>query len=236
MNPEPISGPATLLPRLRRKLRSTHGLRLAPQTLAGPTALSRPSPARPAEECVAPAFPPNLPADQVVRDYGGRIYAIARRMLTNDSDAEDVTQDVLLQVVRKLGDFRGESSVATWLHRVTVNAALKRRRARAHSRERQVYGPPERFAGVCERHGRARPSLAAGDDELLTAELRHIIGAAMDTLPARYRDVYDLGEVEGFSNAEIGEWLGLSLAAVKSRLHRARRLMREALARYVDPT
>src|SRR6476469_9205310 len=67
----------------------------------------------------------------VFRDYAPRIYHIARRMLGNDADAEDVTQDVLLQVIRKLDTFRGESVLGTWLHRVTVNAALAHRRKRA---------------------------------------------------------------------------------------------------------
>src|SRR5947207_1771803 len=69
--------------------------------------------------------------EQVVRDYSPRIYSLARRMLGNDADAEDVTQEVLLQVLRKLDTFRGEAAFPTWLHRVTVNAALSHRRQRA---------------------------------------------------------------------------------------------------------
>src|SRR5881396_1349219 len=67
---------------------------------------------------------PPLTAERIFLDYAPRVYALARRMLNNDADAEDVTQDVLLQVVRKLDTFRGESNLTTWLHRVTVNAAL----------------------------------------------------------------------------------------------------------------
>src|SRR5579864_4181035 len=75
--------------------------------------------------------------EQVFREYGPRVYNLARRMLGNDADAEDVTQDVLLQVVRKLDTFRGDSAFPTWLHRVTVNAALANRRKRA-TREQHV--------------------------------------------------------------------------------------------------
>src|SRR5437773_8961045 len=78
--------------------------------------------------------PAALTPDQVFRDYAPRVYNLARRMLGNDADAEDVTQDVLLQVVRKLDTFRGESAFPTWLHRVTVNAALANRRKRATRR------------------------------------------------------------------------------------------------------
>src|SRR5215211_9086333 len=79
-----------------------------------------------------------LTAEQVFRDYAPRVYNLARRMLGNDADAEDVTQDVLLQVVRKLDTFRGESAFPTWLHRVTVNAALAHRRKRATRQAHQA--------------------------------------------------------------------------------------------------
>src|SRR5205085_11441491 len=79
-----------------------------------------------------------LSAEQVYHDYAPRVYNMARRMVASDCDAEDVTQDVLLQVVRKLPTFRGESAFPTWLHRVTVNAALSHRRKRAVREERRV--------------------------------------------------------------------------------------------------
>src|SRR5438874_11774950 len=79
--------------------------------------------------------PAALTPDQVFRDYAPRVYALAKRMLGNDADAEDVTQDVLLQVVRKLNTFRGEADVGTWLHRITVNAALAHRAKRARRQE-----------------------------------------------------------------------------------------------------
>src|SRR5246127_1789567 len=79
---------------------------------------------------------PPLTPDRIFREYAPRIYNLARRMLSNDADAEDVTQDVLLQVVRKLDTFRGDAQISTWLHRVTVNAALAHRQKRAN---RQKY-------------------------------------------------------------------------------------------------
>src|SRR3954467_13172141 len=80
-----------------------------------------------------------LTADRVFTEYAPRVYNLARRMLGNDADAEDVTQDVLLQVVRKLPTFRGEALLPTWLHRITVNTALSHRRKRA---VREVHGAP----------------------------------------------------------------------------------------------
>ena len=86
-----------------------------------------------------------LSAEQVFQDYAPRVYHTARRMLRSDVDAEDVTQDVLLQVVRKLRSFRGESAFPTWLHRVTVNTALSHRRKRAVREERRADGPPHAY-------------------------------------------------------------------------------------------
>src|SRR5271163_2812737 len=79
-----------------------------------------------------------LTPDRVFREYAPRVYHLARRMLGNDADAEDVTQDVLLQVVRKLDTFRGDSQLSTWLHRVTVNAALVHRQKRANRQKHET--------------------------------------------------------------------------------------------------
>src|SRR3954471_4930732 len=84
---------------------------------------------------------PPLTPERVFREYAPRVYNLARRMLGSADDAEDVTQDVLLQVVRKLDTFRGEAAFPTWLHRVTVNAALAARRKRSRRDEGRVHHP-----------------------------------------------------------------------------------------------
>jgi RNA polymerase sigma-70 factor (ECF subfamily) len=168
------------------------------------------------------------------RDHSPRIYNLARRMLGNDADAEDVTQEVLLQVLRKLHTFRGDSAFPTWLHRVTVNAALAHRRKQAHRDEHRVAEPVDGFHedghhSVPIRKWSVRPEEAA-----LDRETHQLIEKAIAKLPESYRDVYVLADVEGLSNAEIAQMLPLSVAAVKSRLHRARLLMRDALAPYFE--
>jgi RNA polymerase sigma-70 factor (ECF subfamily) len=171
-------------------------------------------------------------AGDVYAEHGGRVYALAVRMLGNDADAEDVTQEVLLQVVRSGDTFRGESLLSTWLHRVTVNAVLALRRKRATARERPFgddWGAGEEPGAA---PGRSR-RFAAAEAELLGGELRGRIEAAIARLPDAYRDPFVLSDVERFSNAEVCDLLGLSLAAVKSRLHRARLMLRDALEPYV---
>jgi RNA polymerase sigma-70 factor (ECF subfamily) len=177
---------------------------------------------------------PPLTAEQVFHDYAPRVYSLAWRMLGNDADAEDVAQDVLLQVVRKLDSFRGESAFTTWLHRVTVNAALALRRRRAVCKERQMSDPLDRLFADDGQARRVGPWSPLPERQVLDRELRQLIEKAIAGLPPLYRDVYVLADVEGMSNAEVGELLGLTLAAVKSRLHRGRLLMREALAPHFE--
>ena len=155
-------------------------------------------------------------------------------MLANDADAEDVTQDVLLQVVRKLDTFRGESAFPTWLHRVTVNAALAHRRKRAN---REKYQTDEALdeASVSNHHTRSAKRWSVDPNEpVLQSEQQELIERAVASLPDTYRDIFVLADVEGLPNAEIAEMLELSVAAVKSRLHRARLMMRDALAPHFE--
>jgi RNA polymerase sigma-70 factor (ECF subfamily) len=170
----------------------------------------------------------------VYHEYAARVYRVAWRMLGNEADAEDVTQDVLVQVLRKLDTFRGESSLATWLHRITVNAALGLRRKRAAIKERPVADPLDQFCADGSHSRNVRPWTMTPERVALTRETRQLIEAAIKDLPVVYRDVYILADVEGLANAEIGDMFGLSLPAVKSRLHRARLLMREALAPHFE--
>lgn len=180
-----------------------------------------------------PTGPP-ITAEMVFREYAPRIFHIARRMLGNDADAEDVTQDVLLQVVRKLDTFRGDSQLSTWLHRVTVNAALAHRQKRATRQNREGGETDEDALEAAASGGPVKRWNVAPDDALLEAEQQALIEGAIDRLPDPFRDVYVLADVEGLPNADIAEMLGMSVAAVKSRLHRARMRMRDVLAPHFE--
>jgi RNA polymerase sigma-70 factor, ECF subfamily len=189
------------------------------------------------EPATGPAAVAPLTAERVFREYAPRVFNLARRMLGNGADAEDVTQDVLLQVVRKLDTFRGEAAFPTWLHRVTVNAALAHRRKRAN---RQAHYSGEPLDTVLEdgdgqpHPGSLRPWSVSPDQSVLDAETHELIERAIAQLTESYRDVYVLADVEGLPNAEIAEILEMSVPAVKSRLHRARLMMRDALAPHFE--
>jgi RNA polymerase sigma-70 factor (ECF subfamily) len=194
----------------------------------------------PPDPPVAADLPPPTP-EHVFREYAPRIYNLARRMLGNDADAEDVTQDVLVQVVRKLHTFRGEAQLPTWLHRVTVNAALAHREKRANRQRREsATGDDEALEAIAADPPTAgvrlpRPGVeAAPDENALAAEQRAIIERAIAKLPEGFREVYVLADVEGLPNAEIADMLNLSVAAVKSRLHRARERMRVLLTPHFE--
>lgn len=197
--------------------------------------------ADPVPMTTALALPPPPTAEEVFREYAPRIYHLARRMLGNDADAEDVTGDVLMQVVRKLHTFRGDAALPTWLHRVTVNAALAHREKRAKRAQHETAvgdeqvldtGPADPPGAVRLNRPKAKDTAA---DVVLAEEQRKLIEKAIDRLPDPFREVYVLADVEGMPNPDIAEVLGLSLPAVKSRLHRARLRMRELLAPHFEP-
>ncbi len=175
-----------------------------------------------------------LRPEAIFEEYAPRVYNLARRLLGNAADAEDVTQNVFLQVVRKLGTFRGEASFSTWLYRVAFRAALDYRRRRARREENTVADPLESFREDGSHDVPVHRWSTPPDQELLDRELHDLIEKGIDRLPVIYRDVYVLADLENLPGAEIAELLGMGLPAVKSRLHRARLLMRDMLAPHFE--
>jgi RNA polymerase sigma-70 factor, ECF subfamily len=175
-----------------------------------------------------------LTPEKVFHQYAPWVYNLARRMLGNDADAEDVTQDVLLQIVRKLDTFRGDAQFKTWLYRLTVNAALAHRKKRARRAVHEVHDPLQRFQEDGHHAHSVRPWSIAPEQQALDRETHQLIEKAIAELPEIYRDVYVLADVEGLPNNEIADMLHLSLPAVKSRLHRGRLHMRNALAPHFE--
>src|SRR5437868_403745 len=155
---------------------------------------------------VAP-LPEKLTPELVFREYAPRIYNLARRMLGNDADAEDVTQDVLLQVVRKLDTFRGDAQIATWLHRVTVNAALAHRQKRANRQKRESGEATDDLLETAAPETAVKRWNVSPEDPVLEAEQHEVIEKAIGQLPEPFRDVYVLADVEGLPNSDIGDIL-----------------------------
>jgi RNA polymerase sigma-70 factor (ECF subfamily) len=163
--------------------------------------------------------------DTLVEAYRPRICRRVERVLGNRADAEEVAQDVLLLIVRKIHLFAGRASFGTWVHRVATNAALARLRRRRRDDEHSAAGPPG-WAALTDH-------LASAEDEMGRRELGGALARAIEALPDPYRIPLVLHHVEGLSNEAIAARLGLGLAAVKSRVHRSRALVRRRLAPYL---
>lgn len=172
--------------------------------------------------------------EQLVERYADRVYRLALRITSSPEDAEEVTQDALWTAGRKVHTFKGDSAFGSWLYRITANAAyMKLRSRRAKAREIALDDVLPALDG-----GHFEPlddwSLRV-DEQALQGELRQVLEEAIDQLPADYRTALVLHDIEGLSNPDIAEALGISLPAVKSRVHRSRLFLRKQLAEYLAP-
>jgi RNA polymerase sigma-70 factor (ECF subfamily) len=171
-----------------------------------------------------------MAAEHLVAGYGERAYRLACRITGNGSDAEEVVQDAFWTVVRKIDTFRGESAFGSWLYRIVANAAYQRLRRRPSSRREISW---DEVLPVFDESGRhvatAVDWSARVEDPARQVELRTALSAAIDELPAAFRAVLVLRDVEGRSNGEIADMLGLNTALVKTRVHRARLFLRKRL-------
>ena len=163
--------------------------------------------------------------EDVFRLHRRRVYSICLRMTGNSTEAEDLTQDVFLNVFRKLGSFRGESAFTTWLHRLTVNQVLMHFR-KSHVRKEQLTEDGEMPSGIMIDRNRINRSAVL--DRLALDE-------AIVQLPHGYRLVFVLHDVDGLEHSEIASLLGCSIGTSKSQLHRARMRMRRLLRRRTGP-
>ena len=168
----------------------------------------------------------------LMRRYNRRLYRVARSILRDDAEAEDALQDAYIQAYRVLPDFRGESSLATWLTRIVMNAALMRRRSSGRMAEVIELGAE----AAMEQPGEAGDCDAAGQPEqaAMHAQARGLIEAKIDRLPEVFRTVFILRAVEELSVEETGKLLDIPEATVRSRHFRAKLLLRESLADEVE--
>ena len=166
------------------------------------------------------------PFEEIFRLHHRRVYSICLRMTGNSTEAEDLTQDVFIQVFRKLGSFRGESAFITWLHRLTVNQVLMHFRKK-HIKKEQLTEDGELPVGIIFDRNRFNRSPVL--DRLALDE-------AIVQLPQGYRMVFVLHDVEGLEHSEIASLLGCSIGTSKSQLHRARMKMRLLLRRRTTQT
>ncbi|HEY3489220.1 MAG TPA: sigma-70 family RNA polymerase sigma factor [Candidatus Deferrimicrobiaceae bacterium] len=165
--------------------------------------------------------------------FHGKIYSLALSILKNESDAQEAAQDVFITVIRKVGMFKGDSALYSWIYRICVNTCLMRLRGKRRNETVSI----EEFMPVFTEEGMHANPIDDWSKEVernfLNKELGEVIQKYTDSLSEKYRVVFVLSDVEGLANEETAEILGLSVPAVKSRLHRARLYLRERLTRYM---
>ena len=167
--------------------------------------------------------------------YGPTIYRLAFGVTRNQADAEEVLQDVLLTLARKGASFEGRSALGSWIYRIATNAALNKRRGKRLELETSLEELLPTFEADGHRAGDRTYILADWsqnpEEELLCDERRRVLERAIDSLPDNYRAVLILRDVEELTNEEVAALLDESVSSVKSRLHRARIVLREELTR-----
>jgi RNA polymerase sigma-70 factor (ECF subfamily) len=174
---------------------------------------------------------------QLTERYRKRLYSLTRSMVATSADAEEVVQETFLSIYRALGTLQipqADSMLSAWIFRVGVNAALMHLR---RHRRRPILHLEDLAHGAEERSSGLWPSSSQRPDEsLMHGELKDRLHQAMGALPDKYRLVLWLRDIEEQSNDEVAQTLGLTVPTVKARLHRARSVVRDALAVYLGGT
>lgn len=168
--------------------------------------------------------------EQVVRAYGGRLLAVARRIVGSEEDARDVVQDAFMNAFRSLDRFEGHAKLSTWLHRIAVNAALMKLRTRKRKPEQSIETLLPAFMDDGHHEERFQSWDEPVDVLMERAENRELVRQQIDALPEGYRTVLVLRDIEGLDTEETANVLGLTVNATKIRLHRARQALRTLLA------
>ena len=208
------------------RARLCHGSRRMEETQGGP----------PDAELLARAAQGELGAFEVlVERHRDHVYALALRMTRSEADAAEITQDTFLAAYEHLKSFRGDAAFRSWLHRIAANNALMRLRHRkvAASAQEELQGPEFNERGTWTEYPQGDWSRRA-DQRALDAELGRAIQEAVDKLPEPYREVVILKDLDDRSYEEIAEITGDSVAAIKSRLHRARLALRDAIDKFYN--
>lgn len=163
--------------------------------------------------------------EELYQRHHRRVYSICLRMLQSASEAEDLTQDVFIQLYRKIGSFRGDSAFTTWLHRMTVNQVLMHFRKRTVKFEKTTEEgeTPVQIVNGTENHRR------------MPVVDRIALESAIAQLPNGYKSVFVLHDVEGYEHEEVAKILGCSVGTSKSQLHKARLKLRKLLQKKSNP-
>jgi RNA polymerase sigma-70 factor, ECF subfamily len=172
--------------------------------------------------------------EALMRRHNRMLYRLARSILKEEADAEDTVQEAYLAAYRNIASFRDGSRLSTWLGRIVINEALGRLRKQKHAAVVVPFAAAERGEPRIEEDEMADDRTERPEAAAMRAELRRLLERKIDDLPAQFRTVFMLRDVEELSVEETAECLNVAAATVRTRAFRARALLREALAQEVD--
>lgn len=167
--------------------------------------------------------------DDIVRAHGDRLLAVARRYLPEEADALDAVQDAFVSAFKAMPEFEGTSRLTTWLHRITVNACLMKLRSRRRRPEVSIEQLLPEFLADGHHRNPPLPWKPEARSGIEREEVRALVRSMIDELPETYRVILILRDIDELNTEETAAVLGLSLSAVKTRLHRARQALRTLL-------
>lgn len=169
--------------------------------------------------------------EELISRFSEKVLHLAMRLTRNEADAEEVVQEVFLSVFRRIELFEGKAALSSWIYRITANTAFMRLR----KRKQHAAISMEDVQPVVRESWTSGRSDEADTTYLSTRhELRAALQQAVERLPEEYRMIFVMRDVDGLSNEEVGDVLGMSVAAVKSRLHRSRLMLRKKLERFYE--
>jgi len=163
----------------------------------------------------------------LIREHGGYLMTITRRYLKSDADVQDSVQDTFLQAFRSIGQFEGRSSLKSWLHRVAINSALMKIRSQSRRQEDLVDDTCSLFDDQGKRIELESEIGQSVEDEAIGNETRAAVRKHIDQLPELSRNLLLLRDIEGYCSEETADLLGVSVASVKTGLHRARKSLKK---------
>ena len=170
---------------------------------------------------------------ELMSKYQTKVYNTALNIVKNSDDAQEITQDVFFTVFNKLNSFKGNSSLYTWIYRITVNFAFMKIR----SRRKEIHIPISEATRNDDEEERFFSAILPdknkfADELVVQKEIMEEVLQSVEELPDKYKKVFLLRDIDLYTNHEVGRILNISVAAVKSRIHRARLILREKISHY----
>jgi RNA polymerase sigma-70 factor, ECF subfamily len=172
--------------------------------------------------------------DKIAEIYQKKIYALSFNLMRSTMDAQDVTQEVLLTLFKKIHTFQGKSAFSSWVYRITLNASYMKLRSKKKEPNISIDELLPSFNSAGFQQEKIQDWSENTESLLFTNETREVINTAVGLLPEKEKVVFLLRDVEGFSTEKVSELLDLTIPAVKSRLHRARLFLRKKLSGYFE--